>query len=98
MSFSDLFAQRSSTDSSETAKVVHELHNAVARESQDRANREFNLIVSGVPEVSGTEANRQTDAEQQVKKILQTILTVTLTMISLPVLSIKGTPAQMVLI
>jgi hypothetical protein len=73
LSFSDLFTQRSSTDSSETAKVVHELHNAVARESQDRANREFNLIVSGVPEVSGTEANRQTDAEQQVKKILQTI-------------------------
>jgi cell division septum initiation protein DivIVA len=67
LSFSDLFTQRSSTDSSETAKVVHELHNAVARESQDRANREFNLIVSG------TEANRQTDAEQQVKKILQTI-------------------------
>lgn len=73
LSFSDLFKHSSSTDSSETVKVVHELHNAVARESQDRANREFNLIVSGVPEASGTETNRQTDAEQQVKKILGAI-------------------------
>ena len=73
LSFTDLFKQRSSTDSSETVKVVHELHNAVARESQDRANREYNLIVSGVPEASGTETKRQADAEQQVKKILGTI-------------------------
>ena len=70
LSFTDLFKQRSSTDSSETVKDVHELHNAVARESQDRANREYNLIVSGVPEASGTETKRQADAEQQMKKIL----------------------------
>jgi hypothetical protein len=49
LSFSDLFKRRSSTDSSETVKVVHEL------KSQDRANREYNLIVYGFPEAAGTE-------------------------------------------